>query len=99
MSELNLGGVIEWLRRLDGDWRLSRYEVTQFLSNRGQPLDDQEVVANATVDDLDPRLVEQVLRRAAERSPRAFDGVENRSMVVPTRPRRSSKQSYRIVGD
>lgn len=65
-----------FIRGGDGDRRLSRYEVTQLLSNRGQPLDDQEIVAEATLDDLDPRLVEQVLRRAAERSPRAFDGVE-----------------------
>lgn len=60
----------------DGDRRLSRYEVTQLLSNRDQPTHDQEIVAEATIDDLDPRLVEQVLRHAADRSPRAFDGVE-----------------------
>lgn len=65
-----------FIRGGDGDRRLSRYEITQLLWNRGQPVDDQEVVTHATVDDLDPRLVEQVLRRAAERSPRAFDGVE-----------------------
>lgn len=65
-----------FIRGGDGDRRLSRYEVTQLLSNRGQPLDDQEAVADATLDDLDPRLVEHVLRRAAERSPRAFGDVE-----------------------
>lgn len=65
-----------FIRGGDGDRRLSRYEVTQLLSNREQPTHDQEIVAEATIDDLDPRLVEQVLRHAADRSPRAFDGVE-----------------------
>lgn len=65
-----------FIRGGDGDRRLSRYEVTQLLSNRDQPTRDQEVVADARIDDLDPRLVEQVLRHAADRSPRAFDGVE-----------------------
>jgi ATP-dependent DNA helicase RecG len=65
-----------FIRGGDGDRRLSRYEVTQLLSNRDQPTHDQEVIAGATFDDLDPRLVEQVLRHAAERSPRAFAGIE-----------------------
>ncbi len=65
-----------FIRGGDGDRRLSRYEVTQLLSNRDQPTHDQDVVAEASVDDLDPRLVEQVLRHAADRSPRAFEGVE-----------------------
>jgi len=65
-----------FIRSGDGDRKLSRYEVTQLLSNRDQPTHDQEVVAEATIDDLDPRLVEQVLRHAADRSPRAFEGVE-----------------------
>ncbi|MEU0312801.1 ATP-binding protein [Nocardioides sp. NPDC006273] len=65
-----------FIRGGDGDRRLSRYEVTQLLSNRNQPTHDQEVVVAAGMDDLDPRLVEQMLRHAAERSPRAFDGVE-----------------------
>lgn len=65
-----------FIRGGDGDRKLSRYEVTQLLSNRDQPTHDQEVIAEATIDDLDPRLVEQVLRHAADRSPRAFEGVE-----------------------
>lgn len=65
-----------FIRGGDGDRHLSRYEVTQLLSNRGQPLDDREAVTDASLDDLDPRLTEQVLRHAAERSPRSFGGVE-----------------------
>ncbi len=65
-----------YIRGGDGDRKLSRYEVTQLLSNRGQPTHDQEVVVEASLDDLDPRMVEQVLRHAGDRSPRAFDGVE-----------------------
>ncbi len=65
-----------YIRGGDGDRKLSRYEVTQLLSNREQPTHDQEVVVEASLDDLDPRMVEQVLRHAGDRSPRAFDGVE-----------------------
>lgn len=65
-----------FIRGGDGDRKLSRYEVTQLLSNREQPTHDQDVVAEATIEDLDSRLVEQVLRHAADRSPRAFEGVE-----------------------
>lgn len=65
-----------YVRGGDGDRKLSRYEVTQLLSNREQPTHDQEVVVEASLDDLDPRMVEQVLRHAGDRSPRAFDGVE-----------------------
>lgn len=65
-----------YIRGGDGDRKLSRYEVTQLLSNREQPTHDHAAVDAATLTDLDPRLVEQVLRHAAERSPRAFDGVE-----------------------
>jgi ATP-dependent DNA helicase RecG len=65
-----------FIRGGDGDRRLSRYEVTQLLSNRGQPTSDHEVVTAATLEDLDPHVVEQVLRHAADRSPRAFEGVD-----------------------
>lgn len=65
-----------YIRGGDGDRKLSRYEVTQLLSNREQPTHDQEVVVEASLDDLDPRMVEQVLRHAGDRSPRSFDGVE-----------------------
>jgi len=65
-----------YVRGGDGDRKLSRYEVTQLLSNREQPTHDQEVVVEASLDDLDPRMVEQVLRHAGYRYPRAFDGVE-----------------------
>ena len=65
-----------FIRVGDGDRRLTRYEVTQLLANRDQPTHDQQVVPDATVDDLDPRLVDQVLRHAAERSARAFSGVD-----------------------
>lgn len=65
-----------FVRGGDGDRRLSRYEVTQLLSNRGQPTHDHVAVATATLEDLDAKAVEQVLRHAAERSPRAFSGVD-----------------------
>lgn len=63
-----------FIRGSDGDRRLSRYEVTQLLSNRSQPTFDLEVVADATLDDLDPKLVDATIAHAADRTPRAFGG-------------------------
>lgn len=34
-----------YIRSGDGDRRMTRYEVTQLLANRGQPTDDREPVA------------------------------------------------------
>ena len=65
-----------FIRGGDGDRRLSRYEVTQLLSNRGQPLDDQDLIPNASLADFDAWLVERTIRHAADRSPRAFEGID-----------------------
>jgi ATP-dependent DNA helicase RecG len=61
-----------FIRGGDGDRRLSRYEVTQLLLNRSQPTFDTEIVADATMDDLDPKLTDATMSHAAERAPRTF---------------------------
>lgn len=71
-----------FIRSGDGDRKLSRYEVTQLLSNRAQPTYDREVVPDATLDDLDPHLLEGVIRHAAERSPRAFVQVDPNTALL-----------------
>lgn len=64
-----------FIRSGDGDRRLSRYEVTQLLLNRTQPTFDLETVSTATLDDLEPDLVEATVVRATARAPRTFQGV------------------------
>lgn len=61
-----------FIRGGDGDRKLTRYEVTQLLSNRAQTIEDQAVVRDATLDDFEPQLLEATLAHAAERAPRTF---------------------------
>jgi ATP-dependent DNA helicase RecG len=71
-----------FIRGGDGDRRLTRYEVTQLLSNRSQPTFDLEVVADATLDDLDSKLVDATIAHATERTPRAFGGNVERATAL-----------------
>lgn len=71
-----------YIRGGDGDRRLSRYEVTQLLLNRTQPTFDLEVVPEATMDDLDPDLVQATIGRASGRAPRTFHGLDPTHALV-----------------
>lgn len=64
-----------FIRGGDGDRRLTAYEVTQMLSNRGQPRDDAEPVAEATLEDLDVDRVSSLLLRLRQKPGRAFTEV------------------------
>lgn len=55
-----------FIRGGDGDRRLSRYEVSQLLSNRTQPTHDRVAVPRASVGDLDVELVDEFLRGIRE---------------------------------
>lgn len=57
----------------DGNRRLTDYEIAQLHANRGQPRDDQDLVLEATVEDLDGGLVAALLRRVRERRPSFAD--------------------------
>lgn len=70
-----------YVRSGDGDRRLTRYEVTQLLANRGQPRVDLEVVSEAEPSDLDERMVAQLLGRVRERQPRAFADVTDQDAL------------------
>lgn len=63
------GGV--FVRTHDGDRLLNPYEVHVLVSGQGQPRDDEEIVMEASPDDLDLALVETLLARM--RSTRASD--------------------------
>ncbi|WP_131771113.1 ATP-binding protein [Candidatus Protofrankia californiensis] len=51
-----------YIRISDGDHKLSSYEVSQLVLNRGQPKFDREPVDEATREDLQDDLVEDFLR-------------------------------------
>lgn len=59
-----------YIRGGDGDRRLSRYEVSQFLSNRTQPAHDREPVLRAVPEDLDDKLIDDFLQGIREGSSR-----------------------------
>ncbi|WP_189101661.1 ATP-binding protein [Deinococcus knuensis] len=52
-----------FLRVHDGDRKLTEYEVQVMIASRGQPREDEQPVAEATVEDLDPELVDGLLQR------------------------------------
>jgi len=56
-----------YIRVADGNRQLTTYEVQMLLSARAQPLDDQQAVSEATVADLQPRLLRGLLARVRKR--------------------------------
>ena len=71
-----------FIRGGDGDRRLTAYEITQLLSNRGQPTADAAIVPNAVLADLDPDRVATLLRRLRARPGRAFIDVDDERALV-----------------
>lgn len=71
-----------FIRGGDGDRRLTHYEVTQLLSNRTQPEHDAAPVPGAIFDDLDSDLTAALIDRARERTPRAFQGRDDKGVLV-----------------
>jgi ATP-dependent DNA helicase RecG len=59
-----------YLRVGNTNRQMSEYEVFLYLSARGQPKDDEELVAGATLDDLDTKHVDSYLGRLREARPR-----------------------------
>ena len=52
-----------FIRVADGDRKLSQYEVQILIASRGQPREDESPVPDASVEDLDPELVDGLLAR------------------------------------
>ena len=61
-----------FVRSGDGDRRLTQYEVDRMLEEHRQPRHDDEIVAGATVADLDPALTSGFISRQRELHPRVF---------------------------
>ena len=61
----------------DGDRLMTAYEIYLLHANRGQPLDDHELVSDASVADLDRDAVDRLLRRVRNRELGAFGAVDD----------------------
>ncbi|GAA2607705.1 ATP-binding protein [Dactylosporangium fulvum] len=59
----------------DGDRRLTDFEIHLLHTNRGQPDDDRQAVAEATLADLDPTSCQLLVARVRQRQPGAFAGL------------------------
>lgn len=70
-----------YIRTADGDRRLSHYEINRLLENRTQPEFDREVVAEASVEDLDPGLIAAYLDRITQARPRGFAGLDQAAVM------------------
>lgn len=59
-----------YIRTGDGDRRMSAYEIDRLLEEHRQPRYDDEIVQEATLDDLDSDLLEGFVKRQRELHPR-----------------------------
>lgn len=62
-----------YIRTGDGDRRLSKYEIDRMLEANRQPCWDAEIIMEATAEDLDPRMLRELIRRQKELHPRIFE--------------------------
>jgi ATP-dependent DNA helicase RecG len=61
--------------------RLTNYETSVLLANRGQPRDDQAIVLDASRDDLDADLVAMLVGRVRQRRGPSFGGVDDATVL------------------
>jgi len=60
-----------YLRVGNTNRRMTEYEVFGYLSGRGQPTDDENIVLDASLEDLDNSLIETYIERLRQIRPRA----------------------------
>ena len=71
-----------FIRTGDGDRQLTRYEVDRILEGRRQPTYDEEIVDEATFDDLNAPLVAQLLERERAASPFVFGTLDDEDALL-----------------
>ena len=70
-----------FIRTGDGDRRLSQYEVDRLVEEHRQPRWDEELVPEATIEDLDPDLVGPVVTRQQRLRPHLFGTGDTESVL------------------
>jgi ATP-dependent DNA helicase RecG len=74
-----------FIRTGDGDRRMTGYEVERLMEEHAQPVYDAEMVAGASVEDLNPALVHGLLERQRELHPHVFAGHSDTQMLQELR--------------
>lgn len=74
-----------FIRSFDGDRKLSPYEIDRLLEDKTQPSHDAEIVADATMDDLDKSLLDGVIKRQKSLHPRLFSSFSDEEIAINLR--------------
>lgn len=74
-----------YLRGYDGDYELSQAEVQAFIGGRSKPTFDRQIVAEVSLDDLEPDLVRAYLGSCRETSSQLARLTEDRDVLVRTK--------------
>ncbi len=74
-----------FIRSFDGDRKLSPYEIDRLLEDKTQPSHDAEIVAEATMDDLDKTLFDGVIQRQKSLHPRLFASFDDEEIAINLR--------------
>lgn len=71
-----------YIRSGDGDRKLTQYEIDRLIEDHAQPTFDNDIVPNATIDDLDPVLVNQFLTRQRQLYPRLLATRDDQTILI-----------------
>jgi ATP-dependent DNA helicase RecG len=70
-----------YIRAGDGDRRLSHYEIDRLVEEHRQPRWDEEIIHEATIDDLDQNLITAVVARQQRLRPQLFANGDAESIL------------------
>ncbi len=70
-----------FIRTGDGDRKLTHYEINRMIEEHRQPQWDAQPVPDASIEDLDPVLVEQFILRQKQLHPRIFSNLSEENVL------------------
>lgn len=70
-----------FIRTGDGDRKLTHYEINRMIEEHRQPQWDAQPVPDASIEDLDPALVEQFILRQKQLHPRIFSNLTKEQVL------------------
>ncbi|SCC19194.1 ATP-dependent DNA helicase RecG [Bifidobacterium bohemicum] len=73
-----------YIRSGDGDRRLTQYEVDRLTEEHEQPTFDNDIVPDATFNDLNPALISQFLTRQRQLYPRLLATRDDQTILINT---------------
>lgn len=71
-----------FIRTGDGDKKLTDYEIERLREFHEQPAFDREPVEEATIDDLNPEILDAIVQRNREITPRIFGKMKREDILI-----------------